>query len=209
MDCQPIHCSSRIQALTGCAGRIQRQIYVRPNDSPRRILCYPTRSCPRHLSQLLSTRNPLAIHRHTPRRLTPLKGINGCPTFAKAYSGFPVELPGVGELHAAFLNESRTRGCWWGLVQEIRIRGTKTMGEAQRSLSLHRPQSCHDSSRIFREPLQPRATSKPIEYRQMRLKLVTVGPPSRIRQSHPDSLPIDPASSEQLGPASALAFRVH
>ena len=33
--------------------------------------------------------------------------------FALAYSGFPVELSGVGELHAAFLNESRTRGCWW------------------------------------------------------------------------------------------------
>ena len=33
----------------------------------------------------------------------------------------------------------------------------------------------------------------------MRLKLVTVGPPSRIRQSHPDPAPIDPASSEQLG----------
>jgi hypothetical protein len=29
--------------------------------------------------------------------------------FAPAYSGFPVELSGVGELHAAFLNESRTR----------------------------------------------------------------------------------------------------
>jgi hypothetical protein len=34
--------------------------------------------------------------------------------FAPAYSGFPVELSGVGVLHAAFLNESRTRGCWWG-----------------------------------------------------------------------------------------------
>jgi hypothetical protein len=56
---------------------------------------------------------------------------DGCPTFAQAYSGFPVELSGVGELHAAFLNESRTRGRWWRPVQEIRIRGTKTMGEAQ------------------------------------------------------------------------------
>jgi len=51
---------------------------------------------------------------------------DGCPSFAMADSGFPVELSGVGELHAAFLNESRTRGCWWCLVQEIRIRGTKT-----------------------------------------------------------------------------------
>src|SRR6202521_3454601 len=55
-----------------------------------------------------------------------------------ATPGFPVKLDGVGELHAAFLNESRIRGCWWSLVQEIRIRGTKTMGAAQRSLSLHR-----------------------------------------------------------------------
>jgi hypothetical protein len=60
--------------------------------------------------------------------------IDGCPTFAKAYSGFPVELARVGEVHAAFLNESRTRGCWWSLVQEIRIRGTKMMGAAQRPL---------------------------------------------------------------------------
>jgi hypothetical protein len=55
---------------------------------------------------------------------------DGCPTFAKADSGFPVELSCVGALHAAFLNESRTRGCWWRPVQEIRIRGTKTGGEA-------------------------------------------------------------------------------
>ena len=66
------------------------------------------------------------------------EGIDGCPLFAKAYSGFPVELSGVGALHAAFLNESRTRGCWWSPVQEIRIRGPKMMGAAQRSLLLHR-----------------------------------------------------------------------
>jgi hypothetical protein len=28
------------------------------------------------------------------------------------YPGFPVEVGGVGELHAAFLTESRTRGRW-------------------------------------------------------------------------------------------------
>jgi hypothetical protein len=28
------------------------------------------------------------------------------------YPGLPVELGGVGELHAAFLTESRTRGRW-------------------------------------------------------------------------------------------------
>jgi hypothetical protein len=31
----------------------------------------------------------------------------------RASPGFPVDLVGVGELHAAFLNESRTRGRWW------------------------------------------------------------------------------------------------
>jgi hypothetical protein len=66
------------------------------------------------------------------------EAIDGCPRFAKADSGFPVELSGVGALHAAFLNESRTRGFWWCPVQEIRIPGPKTMGEAQRSLLLHR-----------------------------------------------------------------------
>src|ERR1700733_2157853 len=70
MDCQPVHGSSGIPSLTRCAGRIQRQIYLRPNDSAGRFLCHPTGSRPRHLSQLLSTRNPLAIHRNTPRRLT-------------------------------------------------------------------------------------------------------------------------------------------
>jgi hypothetical protein len=34
--------------------------------------------------------------------------------------GFPVELVGLGELHAAFLTESRTRELLWSLVQEIR-----------------------------------------------------------------------------------------
>jgi hypothetical protein len=34
------------------------------------------------------------------------------------------------------LNESRTRGCWWRAMQEIRIRGPKTMGAAQRLLFL-------------------------------------------------------------------------
>jgi hypothetical protein len=44
----------------------------------------------------------------------------------RPYSGFPVEIAGVGEVHAAFLNESSTRGCWWRPVQEIRIRACLT-----------------------------------------------------------------------------------
>jgi hypothetical protein len=38
------------------------------------------------------------------------------------------------ELHAAFLDESRTRIRWWRRVQEIRDHGPKTMGAAQQSL---------------------------------------------------------------------------
>src|SRR5271170_2222825 len=34
---------------------------------------------------------------------------------------FPVELVGVGEPHAAFLTESRTRSHGWSHVQEIRV----------------------------------------------------------------------------------------
>jgi hypothetical protein len=36
----------------------------------------------------------------------------------------PLEVGGVGELHAAFLNESRTRGTGWRRVQEIRVSGS-------------------------------------------------------------------------------------
>ncbi len=35
--------------------------------------------------------------------------------------GFPVELVGVGKVHAAFVNESRTRGPVQRSVQEIRV----------------------------------------------------------------------------------------
>ena len=56
--------------------------------------------------------------------------------FAPAYSGFPVDLAGVGELHAAFLNEGRTRGCWWRPVQEIRIHGPKRRAQPHPTLLL-------------------------------------------------------------------------
>ena len=39
------------------------------------------------------------------------------------YPGFPVEVGGVGELHAAFLTESRTRGRW-GVPRLQEIRGS-------------------------------------------------------------------------------------
>jgi hypothetical protein len=74
--------------------------------------------------------------------------------FAQAYSGFPVDLASVGEPHAAFLNESRTRGCWWCPVQEIRIHGPKTMGAALQSLLLYR--RTNPSQRLsIAEPFRP------------------------------------------------------
>jgi hypothetical protein len=63
---------------------------------------------------------------------------------APAYSGFPVELSGVGTLHAALLNESRTRGCQWCPVQEIR--GPKKMGAALRRLLLVAQQALSETS---------------------------------------------------------------
>jgi hypothetical protein len=47
------------------------------------------------------------------RLLTTVYGSGRVPQVRQAYSGFPVDLPCVDELHAAFLNESRTRGRWW------------------------------------------------------------------------------------------------
>jgi hypothetical protein len=52
--------------------------------------------------------------------------LDGCPCSPQRTPGFPVEFPGVDELHAAFLEESRTRIRWWRLVQEIRDHGPKT-----------------------------------------------------------------------------------
>jgi hypothetical protein len=37
----------------------------------------------------------------------------GLTSGSRPYSGFPVELVGFDQVHAAFLNESRTRGFWW------------------------------------------------------------------------------------------------
>jgi hypothetical protein len=39
----------------------------------------------------------------------------------RRYPGFPADLGGAGELHAAFLIESRTRSLGWSHVQEIRV----------------------------------------------------------------------------------------
>jgi hypothetical protein len=51
----------------------------------------------------------------------------------RSVPGFPVELVGVGEAHAAFLTESRTRSHGWSHVQEIRVGMTKGRGTAHLS----------------------------------------------------------------------------
>jgi|SRR5277367_4866481 hypothetical protein len=52
----------------------------------------------------------------------------GAPCSPERTPGFPVRFPGVAELHAAFLDESRTRIRWSRLVQEIRDHGPKKTG---------------------------------------------------------------------------------
>src|SRR5271156_1704181 len=47
--------------------------------------------------------------------------------------GFPVKLVGVGEPHAAFPTESRTRSHEWSHVQEIRVGMTKGEGSVHLS----------------------------------------------------------------------------
>src|SRR5271165_3597246 len=63
MDGQRLHRLSRIQASSRCPRRVQRQVHVQPNDSARRIVCYPCESYSRDVSQLLSTSNEMAIRR--------------------------------------------------------------------------------------------------------------------------------------------------
>jgi hypothetical protein len=63
----------------------------------------------------------------TPMRTPPRSVVmDGCPTFASAYSGFPVDLTGVGELHAPFLKrKAHTRPVSSAAWQEIRVGMTK------------------------------------------------------------------------------------
>jgi hypothetical protein len=50
--------------------------------------------------------------------------------------GFPVKGSWGNELHAAFLNESRTRGTGWRCVQEIRVSHTLFVGDVGKPLRL-------------------------------------------------------------------------
>ena len=65
MDGQRLHRLSGIQAPPWSAGRIQRQVYVRPDGSARRVLRHSRESCSRDVSQLLSTSDSVAVHRNS------------------------------------------------------------------------------------------------------------------------------------------------
>src|SRR5271166_4460534 len=69
MDGQRLHRLSRIQASSRCPRRVQRQVHVQPNDSARRIVCYPCESYSRDVSEFLSTSDEMAIRRDSPGEL--------------------------------------------------------------------------------------------------------------------------------------------
>jgi hypothetical protein len=74
------------------------------------------------------------------------------------YPGFPVEFGGVGDLHAAFLNQSRTRGMSSAAWQETRVRSGRddkfdtkleTILHAKRSSPSHKlVNACANSLRL-------------------------------------------------------------
>src|SRR5436309_2613892 len=63
MDGQRVHRLSGIQAPPRSAGRIQRQVHVRPNGSARRVMRYAGQPSARYVSQLLSASHSVAVHR--------------------------------------------------------------------------------------------------------------------------------------------------
>src|SRR3954447_12856936 len=61
VDSNPLHRLSGLQVASWCPGRIQRQIYVGPDDLARGILCDARESLTRDLPQLLSAGDAVAI----------------------------------------------------------------------------------------------------------------------------------------------------
>jgi hypothetical protein len=79
-------------------------------------------------AQIIERRRPGSLLKEGFRIPSPNHALwfwTGAPGWPKRTPGFPVVLAGVGALHAAFLNESRTRSPWWRPVQEIREPGPK------------------------------------------------------------------------------------
>ena len=99
----------------------------------------------------------------------------GAPCSPQRTPGFPVKFPGVDELHAAFLDESRTRIRWWRLVQEIRDHGPKTdfsnaFTPSARALA--------PGSRVFTRPTETAERAAPHLFRPMYAE-ANMGHPSR------------------------------
>src|SRR5208282_4521737 len=69
MDGQRLHRLSRIPASSRCARRIQRQVYVRSNDSARGILRHSCKPYSCNISELFSTSNEMALRRDSPGKL--------------------------------------------------------------------------------------------------------------------------------------------
>jgi hypothetical protein len=72
--------------------------------------------------------------------------------FRPRYPGFPVEVGGVAELHAAFLNESRTRGPVWCSVTG----NPGTLGRTWGTLRC----SAHIAQQFGRQPINRSDLSK-------------------------------------------------
>src|SRR5580698_4949890 len=73
MDGKPLHGLSGLQAPSRRPGRIQWQVYVRPDDSAWRIVRHARESLTRNLPQFFSAGDAVAIHGNTFGRLRALK----------------------------------------------------------------------------------------------------------------------------------------
>src|SRR5579863_9784107 len=81
MDGERLYRLPGIQASSGRARRIQRQVHVRPNDSARGILRHSSESHSGDVSEFLSTGNQMAVLRDS---LGTLKGIVEMATYVQA-----------------------------------------------------------------------------------------------------------------------------
>src|SRR3984957_591123 len=106
MDGERLYRLSGIQAAAWCARRIQRQVHVRPNDSPRGIVRYSCESYSGDLSEFLSTGNQMAVLRDS---LGTLKGLVEMATY--------IQTAGIGHFARADEREALTREA---LTREVR-----------------------------------------------------------------------------------------
>lgn len=77
MDCQPLHRLSGIQTSSLYIGRIQRQIYVKPDDLEGRVVRHACGSRARDISEFLSSGDALAVHWNTFGNLKGLRSHKG------------------------------------------------------------------------------------------------------------------------------------